>query len=94
MTLEVRCCCRPNKLLGWIDTPLPVSPGAWITFWVPPIARGVGTTGIEIEAGFRVALPVEWIILPGGMRHLALKSEETPIETLRRIQGFREHEGD
>lgn len=46
---------------------------------------------VRFEKPQYVALPVAEIRLPGGVSRPALKSEETPIETLRLIPGFVEN---
>lgn len=82
MRREIRCCCQPTKLLGWIDVPKETK---CLRF-----AISTGLTKPTDEA----TLKIEHIILPladifnNGQCYKAFKSEETPIETLRMIPGF------
>lgn len=95
--LEVRCCCQPKKLLGY----LPVDPqlairGARIRFAIPatfPYSRSrLGDGDVKTTPQEVIVLPVESFQSSNpDERHLALKSEETPIETMRRIPGFVEN---
>lgn len=90
--MEVRCCCQPQKLLGWLPVPHP-SPcrGMQVTFLVGRGAHYEWRAGEPVFlAAQTVTLPIEQIVMPGD-QHLALKSEETPIETLRQIPGFVEN---
>lgn len=88
MRVEVRCCCQPTKLLGWLDVPHElIFAGNVIRFLIPPradYAAGVGTT---FKRQQRIGLPVE-VLREGGQQWLALKSEETAIEVLRQIPDF------
>jgi hypothetical protein len=95
--MEVRCCCQPRKLLGW----LPVvdrlrAEGRGVRFVIPPQFAGGRMTDVQV-----VNLPIAMFVssqcvsTADGIedvsdRHLALKSEETPIEILRRIPGFQD----
>jgi len=94
--VEVRCCCVPQKLLGWLDVePERIVVGNVVQFRTPPSAGPVtflheGFETFRLEPGERVALPVA-AISSGTASWLALKSEETPLETLRRIPGFIEN---
>lgn len=89
MRLEVRCCCQPTKLLGYLPLPECVEPvrDRVVRFAIPPRfhpARSV------IEPARSVALPIGEMMDATGYKWLAFKSEETPIETLRQIPGFLE----
>ncbi len=91
MRVEVRCCCQPQKLLGWLDVPRDVRPGDSIRF---PIVRVFGSalagTPLRIQE-HSVELPVA-VFQDGSYEGIAFKSEETPIETLRMIRGFTENQ--
>ncbi len=90
--MEVRCCCNPKKLMGW----LPVDRiGARVDYHI--IEQGFSWRDVSLEGALFsepkitiVSLPVQTFIDPesGNPPKLALKSEETPIETLRKIRGF------
>lgn len=94
--MEVRCCCKPQKLLGWLPVPASAALGETLHFTIPPVVRFLGTPlepqGFTEEGRRVISLPVEMfggVIRPGVFgEHLALKSEETPLETLRQIPGF------
>ncbi len=82
--MEVRCCCVPQKLLGWLD----VMEGArQYAFTVNEPVRVSSWPAIKFR---RIVLPVAKINV-GSETYLALKSEETPIEILRMIPGFVEN---
>ncbi len=92
--LEVRCCCQPRRLLGWLE----IDGAAWdgrvvrlvVAVAAPwTVRRPPETPTLQLQHRV-VSLPVAWFSEPGQPRRLALKSEETPIETLRRIPGFTE----
>lgn len=99
--MEVRCCCRPEKLLGYLPVrdQIHVARGVMLRFVVRP-DKWVCVDGRKPSL-YRdiVTLPVEMFsastMRPDGEfdrdSHLALKSEETPIERLRRIPGFVEN---
>jgi hypothetical protein len=104
MRVEVRCCCDPGKLLGWIELAgrAHVAEGERFTFLLQP----VNDMSPYLEAALRrtvdaevLTLPVDywskWIATLDGAPPtledgLALKSNDTPIEQLRRILGFEE----
>lgn len=97
MRLEVRCCCVPKKLLGWLEVAdYRVREGNTIQFILPPIYERIFIDGRRYEtmtAACYVRLPIARIgmtdLFTGEpASHLALKSEETPLETLRQIPGF------
>jgi hypothetical protein len=73
--IEVRCCCQPRKLLGYLDIPTPRA--GHIVFPLP------GERGFD-----SLSLPVATFQDENGNRYKAIKSEETPIETLRRLPCF------
>ena len=90
--IEVRCCCDPAKLLGTVPCPNPrPRAGERITFLLRARhpygdpARGderVECVTLEIQHWSRYfAYACE---LESG---LALKSDDTPLDTLRRIHG-------
>lgn len=92
-SVEVRCCCTPKKLLGWIDISRPPRMGE---VWAFPTNLPIGyrpnyMSEDKIEV---ISLQLEGynsIENKKLIRGIAFKSEETPIETLRRITGFREN---
>lgn len=91
-TLEVRCCCEPEKLLGWItiDTKLAMD---GFGFKVARVNRPlvVGTPASEqirrVEDG--VVLTVGLLSTDDEPPYLAVKSNHHPVEVLRELAGFR-----
>lgn len=99
--LEVRCCCQPRRLLGWLAAPERPEVGLKVTFAVrPERSLQFAHNPPQRGGGWTVSLPIERFaesrIGVDGSEHrahgLAFKSEETPVETLRRIPGFIEYE--
>jgi hypothetical protein len=89
--IEVRCCCQPTKLLGWIDVDASkVIEGRTLVF-TPPRYALLHRENVEVlptAADDRIALPIAMVQFPDGRQYLALKSEETPIERLRTLKAF------
>lgn len=88
--MEVRCCCNPERVLGWLPVPAGV--------------RDTLNVFLQGEVGFVAAMaqgmaPPPLVVLQLEIRpvfsrsetHLALKSMHKPVETFRRIRGFREN---
>lgn len=94
--VEVRCCCRPKKLLGWLEVDAAmVVAGRKINFAVERQALEFGKPAAhQLGAGVsRITLDVAPIVdyASADYPHLALKSNDTPIEVLRRVVGFVEN---
>jgi len=90
--MEVRCCCKPQKLLGY----LPVEENARAYVGVifdktqfDPLRSASYNDPLRSASYKTIRLPVE-IVNQNGNQHYALKSEETPIEVLRQLPGFLE----
>lgn len=81
--IEVRCCCQPKKLLGWMDVREPRH-GSSVTFLLTRSLLDPQHGSVQ-----RLTLPLAPIV-EDGRSWLAFKAEDTPIETLRRIGAFRE----
>lgn len=96
MKIEVRCCCQPQKLLGWLPAPDGISRGTIVRFVVSPSRWFMES--IYSEPSFKpmdvIELPAETFVSSNGVPSLALKSEETPIARLRLIRGFVENTHD
>ena len=91
ISMEVRCCCKPQRLLGWLKVPDTARRGTIIHFTVWPSARAeVNQASFEVK---QISLPVDTYAYAENSYHerLALRSEDTPIETLRLIPGFKEN---
>lgn len=98
--LEVRCCCVPQKLLGWVDVPeARLRAGQFLPFVLRvPIPTSFGkqpereesnAACVRLEMAFYNVRDVDSDDF--GATSIALKSGELPIETLRRIPGFIEN---
>lgn len=99
MQIEVRCCCQPQKLLGWLPVPDTVQGGDIIAFTVRRASWELASLNAQpvFFTPDIIALPVAIFGEPALdadgpriVKRLALKSEETPLERLRLIPGFRE----
>lgn len=90
--LEVRCCCDPSKLLGYLQVPARLAyTGAKIG--IPVLEGLLLEAGQEPRAQYgRIDLEVGRVCAEGerGEGHLAVKSNDTSIEALRKIPGFEE----
>lgn len=96
--LEVRCCCEPWRLLGWLPVPMDASQiqsGVPVTFLVRPqlavmwdLLRQGDDTWWQMRDAERVTLRVGVVSGPLSPPRWALNSHETPIETLRRVKDF------
>jgi hypothetical protein len=75
--LEVRCCCIPQKLRGW----LPIREN---------LLRSGQLVRFALLGGGSVALEVNPFHTRGNT-YLALRSEDIPIEILRQIPSFVEN---
>lgn len=75
--MQVRCCCEPRTILGYLKVPHPMQAGMKVNFAI--------TENGEMEV---VALPV-CMIEVGSISLLAIKSETMNIDQLKRIEGFR-----
>lgn len=84
--IEVRCCCTPQKLRGWLR----------VSDHMVQVGRRVFFPLAEATRTFRVgSVDLEVAIFWDGHQHYpALKNEGMPMETLRRIPGFRENLGE
>lgn len=97
MLCEVRCCCEPGKLLGYVQLPeepavgtrkrLVLRPQLLPAWEVPTITGAHPMAGPTIEY---LELPYEKLALNGWLILRAFKSNDTPLETLRRLQGWHE----
>lgn len=97
MRLEVRCCCQPQKLLGWIDVPdhqVVMGQALRLPYRRPICGIPPRMTSAADEVVTHLQLYVGRIASPERPRgYLAVKAEGVPIETLRQIVGFQELRG-
>lgn len=91
--MEVRCCCHPKKLLGWVPVPkqpVIVIPARVVALWaegeLQPETVVIQQYELRVEQ-FNQLFP------DGNMRsYYALKAEDVPIEVLRSsLPGFIEN---
>lgn len=96
MMVEVRCCCRPQRLLGWLPYSGPMQAGRVMRFGLSAPAfvslRELPDHVERTEASY-IELPLAVVVQAwpqeGDRRTwLAFKSEETPLAVLRRVPGF------
>lgn len=89
--IAVRCCCQPQKLLGWVDSQWPFrSPILLERFESEPIIFDVTTT-MKPEADFKVIrkfLPIGEFRDAGGRLSHALKAEGMTLEELKKFPAF------
>jgi hypothetical protein len=89
--LEVRCCCEPMKLLGW----LPLPPGVDVVA-SKQVAFAVGPYFLHLEIAewehteARCGEFGELTRIEGGF---AFRSDDTSVEVLRHIAGWIENDG-
>lgn len=85
--MEVRCCCQPQKLLGY----LPVIEGQTrMRYVLRPTEPDDGQRFQQIELRLGAFNDARMNEAGDVVRdtHLALKAEDIPIEVLRRIPSF------
>jgi hypothetical protein len=94
---EVRCCCDPAKLLGYVRTSRDVRVGTEVRFVLRPPASdrwriGDPSRPVDRTPNTRLALPfLAWARSENGRTvesGQAFASRDTPIEVLRRIQSW------
>jgi hypothetical protein len=92
--LEVRCCCQSRKLLGWLPAPYDVRRGMKCYFVIKPEGMLYAFSADFVPRFGQLTLSIELIRLsvsdPG---HLAFKAEDTSLDVLRRVGGFKEYKG-
>lgn len=97
-TLPVRCCCNPALLLGYV--PVPASharAGCRIHFALNPpkptfFEEDEGPTTSFFRNTLALTVGEAWGTWDGHLHgpQVALKSDDTPLDVLRRIPGFEE----
>jgi hypothetical protein len=95
VSLEIRCCCVPRKLLGWVDVPEHLArAGEVVRFHLrEPVLLLAPPAGhylrVPAKAPQYLALQIDrYRESEAGSLRLAVKSHEHPIELLRRIPTF------
>lgn len=87
MKLEVRCCCDPNKLLGYLDHPnLQAVGDRWQVVIKHPVESPID---VEFPVFERIELMVMDCRVTGraGWKP-AIRNPDVPIETLKLVPGF------
>lgn len=90
--LNVRCCCKPSKILGTLPDPGPDSPGIMIRL-APDLFETLVTPENDPYLSGLVPLPIDTYCeyeKTGEIRERSFKSNDYPIEVLRQIPGFEE----
>jgi hypothetical protein len=98
--VEVRCCCQPTKILGWLPVPRLVQFAegqefSWIRDRPRQVTRGpeppLEKSSVQVLR-LRLRAMGSSTIDEYGIAHreakLALYSEDTPIEVLRQVREF------
>lgn len=83
--MEVRCCCDAH-LIGHVRVPTPV--GTNITFALGP--RTLPQSFEAAKIGNFLELEVAHVGFGSIPERLAIKSHDVPLESLKRIPGFKE----
>lgn len=81
--LEVRCCCQPRRLLGWLEVPDPNAPCV-------RLLRVSSRVHDEARLSGFIELPIETLNAPGREPWRAVKAEGLTVEDLRGVFGFEE----
>ncbi len=94
MRLEVRCCCKPERLLGFLDVEeRDARRGARLSFRCQRLIdpRDLDSRSDELPYTETVIVSLVVALLnisTIGTAYLALQSDDYPIEELRAIPGF------
>ena len=101
MKYEVRCCCNPDKLVGWLEMP-ERDKGAFVVqldatdYWDPN--GQVDVLRLEVDILSTAVINIADLLhdndefLPKITGYKAVKAEDVPLETLKRIPGFTPNE--
>lgn len=87
--LPLHCCCDPALRLGWVPRPPQVDGPRSVIFVAGHVAKDL-LTG-EVHYPERIYTEVAWLVndfTPKGKGRLAVKSNDVPIETWRKVPGF------
>jgi hypothetical protein len=85
MKYEVRCCCRPDKLLGWLGWPAVATS---IEFTLRGAVPCRFTPAGVVTAKDRIRLALKTVTHPDGRKYAVVNADGLPVETLRRVSGF------
>lgn len=89
----VRCCCQPQKILGWLELPEGLPSGYEITMaTVPPLRLADFPCASAVDPAAMPAINFEKIRLRSygrpGQWEIAVYSDDRPIEFWRKVPGF------
>jgi hypothetical protein len=102
MKYPVRCCCQPQKILGYLELPDWLKPGSrWVLMvddrktgralsaaaWTPADPVGPTFRGLPVRLE---AVVMQYRDLESDVDELAVYSDDRPIEFWRIIHGFEE----
>lgn len=88
MRVEVRCCCDPERLIGWINIEGLPRPGTRVVF---PLNNPISLTLEDPPTPMKFATLEVAVLRDKGNDSIAFKSNDLPIETFRRIRAFMEN---
>lgn len=83
--LEVRCCCQPKKLLGWLT--VPDARCLSVSFCIPQrlLARTAKPVIVKLSLD-QINCEIDGELVS----YRAIKAEGAPLKLLRKIPGFEE----
>ena len=84
--IAVHCCCDPGLRLGWVPTPPNIQGPGPVRFMAGYPAKEL-LTG-EVHYPERIFTEVAWLEFDGEERTLAVKSNDVPIATWKKVPGF------
>lgn len=92
--MEVRCCCQPKKLMGYLPVDSETLRGDknQRVFQKKSVLRQEWLRGgnVLLTTYDTVTLPIAQIVLEDGSSHFAIKAEGMKLEELRELVGFQE----
>lgn len=86
--VEVRCCCDPARLLGWLRVPAGQLRITFFGFNPLTVAKPEENVPPVVSERFEMSVAMVHI---NGLPRFAFNSNETPIEHLRRLPNFTEN---
>lgn len=91
MMREVRCCCTPTKLLGWLEWPDESRIEMRFQLCDSILSAVIGPRYPIASAVEEIRLVLDYYWPKAGKGYMAVKAEGVPLETLRRIPSFKEN---
>ena len=90
MEYEVRCCCKPEKLVGWVELPEIKRPGVIRLATITGAKTALHADYYHEFASISTATTL-LVITDITPPRLAIKSDDHPLEWWRQIPTFREN---